>query len=246
VTSTCTQTSQVTADQKQHLVFTGDSKDPSSPEGTTVLPASRDKGGPPHLPSSPSVHSSNPCSYVRAAEPRNPGRDVQEGKQRFWATVAPPLPPAPLPCSIPPGSPFLPPLVPDSRPAGRTRLQRFSEQLSHLPAETASRGAPSPVKQMWLIFVQHLCPVPLFILNGLAFAGEGLARGCFGGGHRSPSLRAPHNNRLETPGFPLVRNNRLRSPRHSGLDSAAPQRFGSSRGEWLTLAIPVGVPNLGK
>lgn len=135
--STCTQTIQVTADQK-HLMFTGDSEDLSSPECTTVLLTSRDKGGSPHLPSSLSAHSSNPHTYMRAAQPRNPGRDVKEGEQRFWVAIASSLPP--LLCRIPPGFHFSPPLVPVFQAACCTQLQRFSEQLSHLPAETARRG----------------------------------------------------------------------------------------------------------
>lgn len=152
---TGTQTIQVTADPEQHLKFTEDSEDLSSPECTTNLLASRDKGRPPHLPSSLSACSSNPHTYMRAAQPRNPGRDVKEGEQWFWAAVAPSLPPLP-------GFPLPSPLVPVSRPACSTQLQRFSEWLSHLPAETAIRG-PLPWRNRCgspLCNICALCPRP--------------------------------------------------------------------------------------
>lgn len=139
VTSTCAQIIQITEDLKQHPMFTGDSEDLGSPECTTVLLSSWDKGGPPHLPSSPSAHSSNPHTYMRAAQPRNSWQGCQGGKAAVLGGCCS-LPP-PLPWSrLLPGFPFPPPLAPVSQTACCTQLCKFSEQLSHLPAEAASRG----------------------------------------------------------------------------------------------------------
>lgn len=97
-----------------------------------------DKGGPPHLPSSLSAHSSNPPAYVRAAQPRNPGRDGQEGEQ-FWATVAPSLSPATA--QDPARFPFSP--LPSSQFPGQPvalSSRGFRSSFSHLPDEAARRG----------------------------------------------------------------------------------------------------------
>lgn len=139
VTSTCTQIIQITEDLKQHPMFTGDSEDLGSLECTTVLLSSGDKGcPPPHLPTHPSAHSPNPHTYMTAAQPRNSWQRRQGRKAAVLGGCC--SLPSPLPCRLLPGFPFPPPLVPVSRPACYTQLRKFSEQLSHLLAEPASRG----------------------------------------------------------------------------------------------------------
>lgn len=150
VVSACTQIIQITEDLKEHLMFTDNREGLDSPECTTVLLSPRDKGCPPHLPSSPSAHSSNPHTYMRAAQPRNSWQRCQGGRAAVLGGCCSLTPP--LPCRILPGFPFSPPLVPVSRPACCTQLHKFSEQLSHLPAEPASRG---PLPQ------QNRCGLPL-------------------------------------------------------------------------------------
>lgn len=147
---------------------------------------------------------------------------------------------------------FLLPFVPVSRPACCTQLQRFSEQFSHLPAETARRG-PLPRRNRCGSPLCNICAscsrsfgtvLPLFVRG---CAGDALEEGSSPRPTGwAPSLRVPRTNCLETPWFLLVKNNTLRSLRRSGIDGSAPQCFGSSGGKWLTLRIPGGFPNPGE
>lgn len=75
---------------------------------------------------------------MRAAQPRNSWQGHQGGRAAVLGGCCSLTPP--LLCRILPGFPFPPPLVPVSQPACCTPLHKFSEQLSHLPAEPASRG----------------------------------------------------------------------------------------------------------
>lgn len=107
---------------------------------------------------------------------------------------------------------------------------------------------------MWLAFVQHLCLVLPLILNSLAFVREGLCRGCFGGGGSGPRPTGPDpfpssppaQTASKHPGFFWWETIRFVPPRHSGINTPSPQRFGSCRSKWLTLRNPVGFPDPGE